>query len=235
MEEENWLGLASQVHPETGDQSRHGSSCGGDCDCIPVCSVNCLAGVFLIQAWIMWNFITFHLHRARERANAEAPVINKKLNSPSSPQRKKKRGPSVFTSLLTSILKTNFCHQKQAQLLYFVIIYFRLTDIFPGEAGSAGSPSSSSSGREPLWVSRTGFLHNGCPSSCCHRTISVRVLKEHETLIPFSSLTLSYHTVQDSWQENRCLLYTSSTTPVPRNVLFCVSKCVPMNCILMLL
>ena len=98
--------------------------------------------MFLIQAWIMWNFITFHLHRARERANAEAPVINKKLNSPSSPQRKKKRGPSVFTSLLTSILKTNFCHQKQAQLLYFVIIYFRLTDIFPGEAGSAGSPSS---------------------------------------------------------------------------------------------
>jgi len=60
------------------------------------CSVNCLAGVFLIQAWIMWNFITFHLHRARERATADVPVINKKLNSPASPQRKKKRGLSLL-------------------------------------------------------------------------------------------------------------------------------------------
>jgi len=56
--------------------------------------VNCLAGLFLVQAWIMWNFITFHLHRARERANAAAALVtNKKISSPSSPQKKKKKQP----------------------------------------------------------------------------------------------------------------------------------------------
>jgi len=73
--------------------------------CLGACRVNCLAGVFLVEAWIMWNFITFHLHRARERANAEAPVVNKKLNSPASPQRKKKRGLSSFLSTSDMQLK----------------------------------------------------------------------------------------------------------------------------------
>jgi len=79
------------------------------------CSVNCLAGVFLIQAWIMWNFITFHLHRARERATAEAPVINKKLNSPASPQRKKKRGVWLWLSTFSS-WKTLYCRKSSSLL-----------------------------------------------------------------------------------------------------------------------
>jgi translocating chain-associated membrane protein 1 len=52
--------------------------------------VNCLVGLFLVQAWIMWNFINFHLHRARERANAAAALMSSKKSSPSSPQKKKK-------------------------------------------------------------------------------------------------------------------------------------------------
>jgi len=53
--------------------------------------VNCLAGLFLVQAWVMWNFITFHLHRARERANTEAAMSTKKISSPASPQKSKKK------------------------------------------------------------------------------------------------------------------------------------------------
>jgi len=55
--------------------------------------VNCLVAVFLLQAWLMWNFITFHLRRARERteaANAANSSANKKLASPKSSIKKKK-------------------------------------------------------------------------------------------------------------------------------------------------
>lgn len=45
-------------------------------------SVNVLAAVCLLQAWMMWNFITFHLKRLREKA-AEASVGKKKVKKTS--------------------------------------------------------------------------------------------------------------------------------------------------------
>jgi translocating chain-associated membrane protein 1 len=59
---------------------------------------NCLTGLFLVQAWVMWNFITFHLHRARERANTEAALTSKKVTSPASPIKKKKNKAAAAAS-----------------------------------------------------------------------------------------------------------------------------------------
>jgi len=39
--------------------------------------INCLAAVCLLEAWMMWNFINFHLRRMREKA-AEAAALRKK-------------------------------------------------------------------------------------------------------------------------------------------------------------
>jgi hypothetical protein len=39
--------------------------------------INCLAAVCLLQAWMMWNFINFHLRRMRERGAA-----SRRLRSP---------------------------------------------------------------------------------------------------------------------------------------------------------
>ena len=39
--------------------------------------INCLLTLFLLQAWMMWNFITFHLKRIRER-NLEKHMAKKK-------------------------------------------------------------------------------------------------------------------------------------------------------------
>lgn len=44
--------------------------------------INCLAATCLLQAWMMWNFITFHLKRLREKT-----IASRKLKSPT-----KKRG-----------------------------------------------------------------------------------------------------------------------------------------------
>lgn len=52
--------------------------------------INCLVAIFFLQAWVMWNFITFHLRRVRERNEAAAVVANKKLASPGSSQKRKK-------------------------------------------------------------------------------------------------------------------------------------------------
>ncbi|XP_037081809.1 translocating chain-associated membrane protein 1-like isoform X1 [Pollicipes pollicipes] len=38
--------------------------------------VNCLAAICLLQAWMMWHFITYHLRRRREQAPAK-PVLKK--------------------------------------------------------------------------------------------------------------------------------------------------------------
>ncbi|XP_013402186.1 translocating chain-associated membrane protein 1-like 1 [Lingula anatina] len=34
--------------------------------------INCLAAICLLQAWMMWNFITFHLKRMRERSTGSS-------------------------------------------------------------------------------------------------------------------------------------------------------------------
>lgn len=41
--------------------------------------INCLVAVCLLQAWMMWNFINFHLKRIRERAAQIASSKKKAL------------------------------------------------------------------------------------------------------------------------------------------------------------
>lgn len=45
--------------------------------------INCLAATCLLQAWMMWNFITFHLKKIRERTAAS------RTSKPRSPTKKK--------------------------------------------------------------------------------------------------------------------------------------------------
>jgi len=47
--------------------------------------INCLLSVCLVQAWMMWNFITFHLKRFRERSQ-----LNKKKANVKKDKRQKK-------------------------------------------------------------------------------------------------------------------------------------------------
>ncbi|ELU13900.1 hypothetical protein CAPTEDRAFT_175940 [Capitella teleta] len=47
----------------------------------PLVRINCLAAVCLLQAWMMWHFITFHLRRLRERSASAAPPASKRSNN----------------------------------------------------------------------------------------------------------------------------------------------------------
>jgi len=60
-----WYGL-EQV------ESKDTSYADGDFN-TQIVRINCLAALCILQAWMMWNFITFHLRRAREAA-ASMPV-----------------------------------------------------------------------------------------------------------------------------------------------------------------
>jgi len=53
------------------------------------CRINCLVAVCLLQAWMMWNFITFHLRRLRERTAAGAAVSSFSFSKKSSTPKKK--------------------------------------------------------------------------------------------------------------------------------------------------
>jgi len=50
--------------------------------------INCLSAVCLLQAWMMWNFITFHLKRMRERS--QAAISGKKYHTTSLKKKDKK-------------------------------------------------------------------------------------------------------------------------------------------------
>jgi translocating chain-associated membrane protein 1 len=56
--------------------------------------VNCLVAVSLLQAWMMWRFITFQLGHTRDPSQAAAlsssTAVGKKATSPKSPTKKKK-------------------------------------------------------------------------------------------------------------------------------------------------
>ena len=50
--------------------------------------INCLLTLFFLQAWMMWNFITFHLKRMRERATEKQQAKKKAFKSqPKKPKR----------------------------------------------------------------------------------------------------------------------------------------------------
>ncbi|XP_076457217.1 translocating chain-associated membrane protein 1-like 1 isoform X2 [Babylonia areolata] len=65
-----WYGLEQtsqpSIDPPTGNYNTQ------------IVRINCLAAICLMQAWLMWNFITFHLRKLRERSMA-----SRKLRSPS--------------------------------------------------------------------------------------------------------------------------------------------------------
>jgi len=53
------------------------------------CRIAALAAVCLLQAWLMWNFITFHLKKMREQAPVP-PVARKPKQDKKSASKKKK-------------------------------------------------------------------------------------------------------------------------------------------------
>jgi translocating chain-associated membrane protein 1 len=55
--------------------------------------VNCLAAICLLQAWMMWNFITFHLRRRRERQGAQPSSAPKRTFSEKKAAKKPKNSP----------------------------------------------------------------------------------------------------------------------------------------------
>lgn len=79
-----WYGLALTDSPAldipTGNFNTH------------LVRINCLVAVCLLQAWMMWNFITFHLRRLREKAALAASTSNKKKPAP-----RKEKGKSKDT------------------------------------------------------------------------------------------------------------------------------------------
>lgn len=80
-----WYGLAQQENPAlpiglaTGNFNTK------------LIRVNCIVAVCLLQAWMMWHFVNFHLQQRRERQEAQQsanPAAKKKANAP----RKDRRG-----------------------------------------------------------------------------------------------------------------------------------------------
>lgn len=60
--------------------------------------INCLVAVCLLQAWMMWNFINFHLKRMRERA-AQIASSKKKALAKKEKKMKKDECKHCFTYL----------------------------------------------------------------------------------------------------------------------------------------
>lgn len=56
--------------------------------------VNCLAAICLLQAWMMWQFITYHLRRRREAAPAK-PVVKKTAAKKQAKPKEKKSKKAV--------------------------------------------------------------------------------------------------------------------------------------------
>jgi len=76
-----WHGLQQEETAEPADYTQGNFN-------TQIIRINCLAAVCLLQAWMMWNFITFHLRRMRERAQLQttkkvAPSFKKKTEKKS--------------------------------------------------------------------------------------------------------------------------------------------------------
>lgn len=59
-----------------------------------------LAAVCLLQAWLMWNFITFHLKRMREQAPVQPIARRPKQEKKPAPKKKKEEREILFAFLL---------------------------------------------------------------------------------------------------------------------------------------
>ena len=79
--------------------------------------INCLTAVFLLQAWIMWNFITFHLRRIRDRRETLSLTAKKLPSSPSNKNKKKSGGKANGKKYLLDILFIFCC---------FILFFWRL-------------------------------------------------------------------------------------------------------------
>lgn len=62
--------------------------------------INCLVAVCLLQAWMMWNFINFHLKRMRERA---AQIASSKKKALAKKEKKLKKDECKWCTLFSSI------------------------------------------------------------------------------------------------------------------------------------
>uniref|UniRef100_A0A0K8R590 TLC domain-containing protein n=1 Tax=Ixodes ricinus TaxID=34613 RepID=A0A0K8R590_IXORI len=54
-----------------------------------VIRINCIVAVCLLQAWMMWHFVNFHLQLLRERAEAQQPAQGKRKVLPGAKKEKK--------------------------------------------------------------------------------------------------------------------------------------------------
>ena len=78
-----WFGLAQSSRPDLSISEGNFNT--------PVVRLNLLAAVSLLQAWMMWNFINFHLKRSREKA-AEIQASKRKQAKKLAENKKKDEG-----------------------------------------------------------------------------------------------------------------------------------------------
>lgn len=76
--------------------------------------INCLAAVCLLQAWMMWNFINFHLRRMRERGAA-----SRKLRSPKKTKSKGKAKVMRIQNIHVNVWNQDFYFTYRIFLLLF--------------------------------------------------------------------------------------------------------------------
>lgn len=75
--------------------------------------INCLVAVCLLQAWMMWNFINFHLKRMRERAAQIASSKKKALAKKEKKLKKDECKCCFYHSFPNSILLTLYIYLVQ--------------------------------------------------------------------------------------------------------------------------
>ena len=77
--------------------------------CVFFCRINCLAAICLMQAWLMWNFITFQLRKLRERSST-----SKKTRSPS--KKKPAKGRWTVPSEVVNGYDTQHTHTCKSSI-----------------------------------------------------------------------------------------------------------------------
>ena len=85
--------------------------------------VNCLAAISLLQAWMMWNFITFHLRRRREQQDQISASQNTRKEKIGSEKKTKKPknspGKTNSTYIFYSLYLYMFNHVSLVNICSF--------------------------------------------------------------------------------------------------------------------